>query len=78
VLAQTVSNIRVEIAIEPPAQDILDACGVLLNDKRVSIVTNPAVLGWAGNIKSLLRRVTTPYFMIHYHDDLMASRDPAS
>jgi Glycosyl transferase family 2 len=73
VLAQTFSNIRVEIAIEPPAQAILDACGALLNDKRVSVVTNPAILGWAGNIKNLLQRVTTRYFMIHYHDDLMAS-----
>jgi GT2 family glycosyltransferase len=73
VLAQTFSSLRVEIAIEPPAHDMVDACGALLNDKRVTIVTNPEVLGWAGNIKNLLQRVTTRYFMIHYHDDLMAS-----
>lgn|GEM_PF-1902056 len=70
-LTQTYSDFVVEIAVEPPAEEILSACGPLLRDDRVRITVNPQVLGWAENIKSLLRRVATPYFLILYHDDLL-------
>jgi Glycosyl transferase family 2 len=71
VLSQTYSDFIVEIAVEPPAEEILSACGPLLQDDRVRIIVNPKVLGWAENIKSLLRRVATPYFLILPHDDLL-------
>jgi len=71
VLTQTYSDFVVEIAVEPPADEILSACGPLLRDDRVRIIVNPQVLGWAENIKSLLRRVATPYFLILFHDDLL-------
>jgi hypothetical protein len=71
VLTQTYSDFVVEIAVEPPAEEILSACGPLLRDGRVRIIVNPHVLGWAENIKSLLRRVATPYFLILFHDDLL-------
>jgi hypothetical protein len=71
VLTQTYSDFVVEIAVEPPAEEILSACGPLLRDDRVRIIVNPQVLGWAENIQSLLRRVATPYFLILFHDDLL-------
>jgi hypothetical protein len=71
VLAQTYSDVVIEIAIEPPAEEILNACGHLLRDDRVRTRVNPEVLGWSENIKRLLRRVTTPYFVILFHDDLV-------
>jgi hypothetical protein len=71
VLAQTYSDVVIEIAIEPPAEEILNACGHLLRDDRVRTRVNPEVLGWSENIKRLLQRVTTPYFIILFHDDLV-------
>jgi hypothetical protein len=71
VLTQTYSDFVVEIAVEPPAEETLSACGPFLRDDRVGIIVNPQVLGWAENIKSLLRRVATPYFLILPHDDLL-------
>jgi hypothetical protein len=72
-LSQSYSNFCVEIAIEPPAEAVLKACAPLLHDERVGIVINPEVLGWAENIKRLLNRVKTPYFMILFHDDLLVN-----
>ncbi len=71
VLTQTYSDFVVEIAVEPPAEQILSACQPFLRDDRVRIIVNPQVLGWAENMKSLLRRVATPYFLILPHDDLL-------
>jgi hypothetical protein len=71
VLTQTYSNFVVEIAVEPPAEETLSACGPFLRDGRVRIIVNPQVLGWAENMKRLLRRVATPYFFILPHDDLL-------
>jgi len=73
VLTQTYSDFVVEIAVEPPAEETLIACGPSLRDDRVRIIVNPQVLGWAENIQSLLRRVTTPYFLILPHDDILHS-----
>jgi hypothetical protein len=41
-----------------------------LSATRFSLSINKSVLGWAENIKSLLEKVTTPYFVILLHDDL--------
>jgi hypothetical protein len=71
VLTQTYADFVIEIAVEPPAEEILSACRPFLRDDRVRIIVNPQVLGWAENMKSLLRRVATPYFLILPHDDLL-------
>ncbi|MEA2871857.1 MAG: hypothetical protein QOH67_1833 [Hyphomicrobiales bacterium] len=71
VLAQTYSDFVVEIAVEPPAEETLRACAPFLRDDRIRLSVNPRVLGWAENMKSLLRRVATPYFFILPHDDLI-------
>jgi hypothetical protein len=70
-LAQTYSDFVVEIAVEPPAEETLNACAPFLRDDRVRLIVNPDVLGWAENMKRLLRRVETPYFFILPHDDLL-------
>lgn len=72
VLAQTYPDFVVEVAIEPPAAETFVACEPFLRDDRFRASINPTVLGWAGNIKNLLQRVSTPYFLILSHDDLIA------
>jgi hypothetical protein len=71
--SQSYSNFVTEIAIEPPAEAVLRACDSFLQDGRVRIVINSEVLGWAENIRRLLNRVKTPYFMILFHDDLLVN-----
>jgi len=71
VLAQTHSDFVVDIAVEPPAEETLSACAPFLRDDRVRLIVNPQVLGWAENMRSLLRRVATPYFFILPHDDIL-------
>ena len=57
VLTQSYSDFVVEIACEPPAEEILNACGALLRDERVErIIVNPHVLGTGENIKNSLAR----------------------
>jgi len=70
-LAQTYSDFVVDIAVEPPAEETVSACAPFLRDGRVGLTVNPEVLGWAENMKSLLRRVATPYFFILPHDDVL-------
>ncbi len=72
VLAQTYPDFVVEVAIEPPASETFIACQPFLRDDRFRVSINPTVLGWAGNIRNLLQQVSTPYFLILSHDDLIA------
>lgn len=74
VLRQTHSDLRVVVAIDPP--DDGSPCGTatalapLMADRRLSVRTNPKRLGWAENVNSMLRDVTTPYFCFLPHDDI--------
>jgi hypothetical protein len=40
-------------------------------DPRVRVFAQPSRLGWAGNVNFLLERVTTPFFFIYFHDDII-------
>jgi hypothetical protein len=71
VLTQTYSDFVVEVAVEPPVEETLTGGELFLRDDRVRITVNPQVLGWAENIRALLRRVATPYYFILPHDDLL-------
>jgi glycosyltransferase involved in cell wall biosynthesis len=71
VLAQTYADFVVDVAVEPPAEETLRACRPFLRDTRVRTTVNSRILGWAGNIRNLLRAVATPYFLILPHDDVL-------
>jgi GT2 family glycosyltransferase len=74
VLAQSHADLRLVVAIDPPADGGPDtterALGAFLADDRLTIRRNPVRLGWAENINSLLSDVATHYFAILPHDDL--------
>jgi len=71
VKAQTFSDFVVEIALEPVDADAtVLACLPFLDDPRFRLRRNGATLGYAGNVRSLLALVDTPYFMVLPHDDI--------
>lgn len=75
VRAQTFADFVVEIAVEPDAHEpTLSACRSFLDDARFRCRVNPRVLGWDENVRGLLRRVETPYFMVLPHDDVLHPR----
>ncbi len=67
--AQSFTDFRVEIAVEPPGTDTLAAVAPFLSDPRIELHVNARRLGWAGNVRAQLQRVDTPYFVILPHDD---------
>lgn len=73
-LAQTHTDIIVEVAIEPPGLGELAACEPLMQDKRLRVSVNDTVLGWAENIAAMLKRVRTPYYTVLPHDDFLHNR----
>lgn len=72
VRAQTFSDFTVEIAVEPVDQEATSlACQPFLDDPRFRLHHNDATQGYAGNVRGLLARVETPYFMTLPHDDIL-------
>lgn len=76
VLGQTHADLKLVIAIDPPADGSPDkTIGVLsrfIEDERVTVHQNAHRLGWAENCNSLVRSVDTEYFIFLPHDDVWA------
>jgi tetratricopeptide (TPR) repeat protein len=77
VLSQTYRNFRIEIAVDPADEDhkgipddSYSALKPFLPLKRINVVQNSSRLGWDHNIRSLLKRVKTPFYVILPHDDI--------
>lgn len=77
VLGQTHTDLKLVIAIDPPANGSPDktaeALSDLSGDKRLRVYQNPQRLGWAENCNSLLQYVNTEYFIFLPHDDIWAT-----
>lgn len=72
---QSWSDLRVLVGIEPvEAEPTIRICRGFASDSRIRYEVNPQRLGWGGNIRALLQRVDTPYFLILFHDDWLHSR----
>ena len=77
VLNQTYRNFRIEITVDPADEDhkgnpddSYSALKHFLPHKRINVVQNSSRLGWDHNIRSLLKRVKTPFYVILPHDDI--------
>ena len=67
---QAFGDFEVDIGIEPVDADAtLDACAPYLDDPRFRVHVNPTVLGYAGNVRALFKRVSSPLFVALPHDD---------
>jgi hypothetical protein len=72
ILAQNVPGLRVIVSVDAGHDDSVAACRTHAGaDPRVTLVVQPARLGWVGNVNALIARVETPYFCIAPHDDLL-------
>lgn len=76
VLAQTHDDLKLLVAIDPPAEggadDTKDALEPWTSDPRLTVSSNPIRFGWAANTRALLERVETPLYAILPHDDVWA------
>lgn len=69
---QTHASLRIVVSVD--AGD--DNTGELVQahaaqDARIVLHEQKARLGWVGNVNFLLGQVTTPYFFIYFHDDII-------
>lgn len=61
----------VKIGIDPPSEETMRVLHPFLVDRRIHVYENHSRLGWAGNIRALTATITTPYFTVLPHDDLI-------
>lgn len=72
-LGQTHPRIRVLVSIDRCEDDTAAICHERArHDRRLVVFTQAERLGWAGNVNFLLGQVATPYFLLYFHDDVIA------
>jgi len=73
---QTFPDLDVLVGIEPVDQEpTVEICRTYAAaDQRLRFYVNDERLGWGANVRALLSRVETPYFLILFHDDWLHSR----
>ena len=71
--AQTFILFKVLVAIEPTSNQHLvqEICNSYRHKLNIESKINLEILGWAGNINALLAEVSTPYYLILPHDDIL-------
>lgn len=76
VLNQTHADLRVIVAIDPPADgspdDTAAALAPLVADPRLCVLSNPVRLGWPENVNAFFPLIETPIFCFLPHDDIWA------
>jgi len=70
--AQTHPNIRILVSIDYSSDTTSEICEAhAREDARIEVFTHRQRLGWTGNVNFLLDRVTTDFFFVYFHDDLI-------
>ena len=71
-LGQTHRRVRVLVSVDQCDDDTATICQARAHrDPRLAVFVQSARLGWAGNVNFLLERVSTPYFFLYFHDDVI-------
>lgn len=69
---QTHDNIRILVSLDQSNDGSADRItDHARQDARIEFFEQPERLGWVGNVNFLLSKVTTPYFFIYFHDDII-------
>ena len=70
--AQTHASLRILVSVDRSTDATAAVCQAYAHqDPRVEVHVQAERLGWAGNVNFLLRRVTTEFFFIYFHDDVI-------
>jgi len=73
VRAQTLKEVSVLVSVDRSDDRSVEICRALADkDPRFIVVSQPARLGWVGNVNWLLRRITSEFACILPHDDVLA------
>jgi hypothetical protein len=74
ILMQTGADLRILISVDGRDEGVIALCGRFLADPRVTMVVQPARLGWVANCNIVLRagwKSGADFYCIHPADDLM-------
>lgn len=72
VLNQTYPNLRVLISDDASTDDTLTICKqIAASDPRVTVIGQPANLGWTRNCSALVEKVDSEFFFFAFHDDVL-------
>ena len=70
---QTYDRIAILISVDESTDATSELCRKhSMKDERITVFEQDHRLGWAGNVNFLLERVTTPFFFLYFHDDVIA------
>lgn len=68
---QSYQGFRVVISVDASTDESAPICRSFLDENRFQVFEQERRLGWVGNCNWLLSHVTTPYFCIIPHDDVL-------
>ena len=68
---QTHTDLEVVISLDGPQPELEEVCRPFLRDSRFRLVTQPARLGWVGNLNWLIEQVETPFWCYQQQDDVL-------
>jgi hypothetical protein len=72
---QTYPHLRIAVSIDLSDDRTEEICRRHADeDSRVTVLAHRSRLGWARNVNFLLERVTSEYFFIYLHDDILDAR----
>jgi len=74
VLAQTFESFELLISVDPSGDQSAAICRAYADHPKVTLIENPARLGWVGNFNACLDRVNTPFFAFCHNDDTFYPR----
>jgi len=69
---QTYRNTKILVSVDCSSDRTADICrSFAALDSRIDVIEHGVRLGWCANVNALLERVTTPFFFIYFHDDII-------
>ena len=74
VLAQTFSNLKLEIADNCSTDETISIVNSYMSDERVTLVERSQDLGMFGNFNACLESIETKYYMLLSHDDFLCNK----
>jgi hypothetical protein len=73
--SQTLSDVRILVSIDRSTDGTEEICRAFAAaDPRVEVTVSAERLGWGGNVNRLIAAVSTEFFFLYFHDDVIQPR----